>query len=97
MKIRNSPYLNEFVEFEVELNPINVEDSQGKDVTVNWKMLDGFDANKTFWTDANGLEMQKRKIRYEPTDDGKADPQSYSSNFYPVTSAIAMRDFSGNS
>lgn len=74
MKIRNSPYLNEFVEFEVELNPTNVEDSQGKDVTVNWKMLDGFDANKTFWTDANGLEMQKRTIKYEPTEDGKADP-----------------------
>ena len=74
MKVRNSPFLSGFVEFEVELNPINVEDSQGKDVTVNWKMLDGFNANKTFWTDSNGLEMQKRSVREFTSDDGQPNP-----------------------
>ena len=45
------------IEFEVELNSISTE-KYGRDVTVNWKMYDGFTANKTFWSDSNGLEMQ---------------------------------------
>jgi hypothetical protein len=51
------------IEFEVELNPIPFEDGVGKDVTVNWKLYDGFNINRTFWTDSNGLEMQERKIQ----------------------------------
>lgn len=35
--IRFSPkFWNEIIEFEVLLNPINVDDFQGKDVTANW-------------------------------------------------------------
>lgn len=46
------------IEFDVELSPISIkEDKRGKDITVNWKMYDGFNANQTFWTDSNGLEM----------------------------------------
>jgi len=55
-------------------------------------MYNGFQANKTFWTDSNALEMQERNIlnlsRPEHTISG---------NYYPVTSAIAMRDFQPNS
>ena len=60
MKVRNSKLFNDFIEIEVEMNSVNVDDNQGKDVTVNFRMYDGFDTNNTFWTDSNGLEMQKR-------------------------------------
>lgn len=93
IKVRFSPFFNELIEFDVELSPVPVNDKQGKDVTVNWKMYDGFDANKTFWTDSNGLQMQKRIINYRETFDVVKDTkQNISSNFYPVTSAIAIRD-----
>jgi hypothetical protein len=37
INIRFSPkFWNEIVEFEVLLNPINVDDWKGKDLTVNW-------------------------------------------------------------
>lgn len=50
--------LGELIEFDVELNGVPVElDRQGKDVFVSWRMYEGFDANGTFWTDSNGLEM----------------------------------------
>ena len=67
----------------------------GKDVTVNWKFFDNFNANKTFWTDSNGLEMQERRLNFNPTYPWNAehkDTQNISGNFYPVTSAIAIRD-----
>jgi len=54
------------IEFEVELSEIPIKDKWGKDVTVNWRMFDGFEANKTFWTDSNGLEMQKRRLNFNP-------------------------------
>ena len=45
--------MNAAIEFEVELNAVPARlDLQGKDVTVNWRMYDGFEANKTFWTDS---------------------------------------------
>jgi len=52
--------MQEIIEFEVELSPIPVDDFQGKDVTVNWKFFSGMDPQGQFWTDSNGLEMQKR-------------------------------------
>ena len=68
IKVRFSPLFNDMIEFDVELGQIPVDgDNQGKDLTVNWKMYDGFNGNKTFWTDSNGLEMQERRINYQPT------------------------------
>jgi hypothetical protein len=60
-------------------------------------MLDGFDTNKTFYTDTNGLEMAKRILNQKPGFDFssyKAEDKTnnISSNFYPIVSAIAMRD-----
>jgi hypothetical protein len=48
------------IEINVELNSIPIHDGVGKDVTVNWFMYDSFDANKTFWTDSNGLQNVER-------------------------------------
>lgn len=67
IKVRFSHTFQEMIEFEVELNGVPLDDKQGKDVTVNWRMYDGFNSNKTFYTDTNGLEMQQRWIDYQPT------------------------------
>ena len=48
------------------MSEIPIFDGKGKDVTVNFRMFDGFDANKTFWTDSNALEMQERVLNYNP-------------------------------
>lgn len=94
-KIRWSEDFGELIEFEVELVDIPLKENYGKDVTVNWKFFDGFEANKTFWTDSNGLDMQERRINYNPSYPwNKQDRQNISSNYYPVDSAIAMRDVS---
>lgn len=58
MRVRWSPFFDEFIEFEVGLSEIpTIDDGVGKNVIVNWKMFDNFEANKNFWTDSNGLEM----------------------------------------
>ena len=62
IRVRSSPIFDEFIEFEVSLSEIPFDHGVGKNVIVNWKMFDGFEANKTFWTDSNGLEMQEREI-----------------------------------
>jgi len=92
VKVRFSPLTPEIIEFVVELNPVPVDDNQGKDIMVNWKMFNGFNANKTFWSDSNGLEMQERNIRKLPRED-----ETIAGNMYPITSAIALRDFRNNS
>lgn len=64
---------------------------------MNWKMFDDFDINKQFWTDSNGLEMQERKLNYNPKFPWPiSDAQNVSSNYYPVDSAIAVRDSKKN-
>jgi hypothetical protein len=47
---------DDFVKYDVELNavPINNE-SVGKDVIVDWYMLDGFNTSRKLYVDANGL------------------------------------------
>jgi hypothetical protein len=60
MKIRYAPLFNELIEFQVELGPVPLDDNRSKDIIVNWKMYDDFDPKDVFWTDSNGMEMQKR-------------------------------------
>ncbi len=56
VKVRFSENFDNLIQIDVELNGIDIEDNKGKDVTVNWH-FDDFDANNTFWTDSNSLEM----------------------------------------
>jgi hypothetical protein len=91
IKVRFSQFIPELIEFLVELNSVPVDDDKGKDVMVNWKIYNGFDANQTFWTDSNSLEMVERNIRKLMRDD-----QTFAGNMYPITSAIAMRDIKGS-
>jgi hypothetical protein len=79
----------EFLEFEVEAqdNSRAAGTQASEFTTVAWKLLDGFEMNKKFWVDSNGLEMTQR-TQARSLGDG-AGP-----NFTPVSSAIALRDAS---
>lgn len=106
IKVRFSKYFKDLIEFQVELGPIPIDDDQGKSVTVNWKFFDDFDPKGEFWTDSNALEMQRRRIS-EQTREGNLtfmkDQSNYNPNYwtvsnsyFPVDSAIAMRDTNSN-
>jgi len=104
VNIRFAPkFWNEIIEFEVLLNPISIDDYRSKDITVNWQFYNEFDPKGRFWTDSNALGMVKRhlekvKIGYEPLDKSpNPNYKTISANFYPVDSAITMRDLSGKS
>jgi Glycosyl hydrolases family 38 C-terminal domain len=57
---------------------------------VNWLSYD-IDNADTFYTDSNGLEMQKRVMNYRPT--WELETEEYvSANYYPINSAIAIVD-----
>jgi len=88
-------HTNGFAQMTFELNGIPVmEDFQGKDVVATFH-FDDFHANQTFYTDSNGLEMQKRILNYRETFPW-TQVQNISGNFFPVDSAIAMRDLDSN-
>jgi len=92
IKIRFSHEFEEIIDFDVEINNVPMHiDHHGKDVIVQFKMYDGFNANKTFWTDTNGLEMLERRLNWRQTFI-PVMKQNISSNYYPITSAIAIRD-----
>lgn len=57
-------------------------------------MLDNFETNQTLYIDANGLEMQE-KFLYRRKEYKLKTNNIVASNFYPMTSAIAIRDKSG--
>jgi hypothetical protein len=66
--------------------------SFGHEVTVNF-IAPEIDNDSTFYTDSSGLAMQKRKLNYRPTWDlNLAAGQNNTANYYPVGSAIAIRD-----
>lgn len=82
--------LDKVIEWDVLLHGIPIEDDGlGKEVVVNWELLE-FDNESTFYTDANGLEMQKRVLNYRPDFTLETD-EVVSANYYPVNSAIAIR------
>lgn len=48
--------IDEFVKFHVSTNEVPItQDKTGKDVVVDWFLMDGFDTDDKFWVDTNGL------------------------------------------
>lgn len=82
------------LEWEVQMHGIpsnkKQEEKQGYEVVVNWEIPE-FQSADTFYTDSNGLEMQKRVLNYRP-DFTLVTDEFASSNYYPINSAIAIRD-----
>ena len=74
----------------MKLHGIPVNDNLGREVVANWQVVD-FDNSDTFYTDSNGLEMQKRILDTRPDWDLITNEKE-SSNYYPIQQAIAIRD-----
>lgn len=98
VKVRFSPkYFEQIIEYEVELNAVPIfNNNQGKDLIVNWRFFNGFDPRGKFWTDANSLQMLERNINQREQFKFNITNSKIASNYYPVDSAIAMRDFNGS-
>jgi hypothetical protein len=81
------------IRFNVDLDSLPVVDLDGYEVIAKWK-VDNFDNNETFFTDSNGLEMQKRILNYRPTwnfSESLADSnENITGNYYPINSGIFM-------
>lgn len=65
-------------------------DQDGKEVVATWGVSD-FDNQGVFYTDSNSLEMQRRQRDFRPTFELRTD-EPVSGNYYPVNTAIAIRD-----
>lgn len=63
---------------------------QGYEIVANWQFED-FVNDGTFYTDSNGLEMQKRVLNHREGYEFKSDNFA-PSNYYPVNFAAAIRD-----
>ncbi|XP_027202659.2 lysosomal alpha-mannosidase-like [Dermatophagoides pteronyssinus] len=86
--IRMDKY-NDNVEFDFVVGPIPVNDQIGKEIVVRYKT--DLENDETFYTDANGRQMLRRRWNYRPS--WKYNVQEpISGNYYPVNSRIAIRD-----
>ncbi|XP_064633968.1 lysosomal alpha-mannosidase-like [Lineus longissimus] len=79
----------EYAELEWTVGPIPIDDKQGKEVVAYFST--GLASNKTFYTDANGREIQTRIRDFRPTWKlGVNEPVA--GNYYPVNSRIYIQD-----
>lgn len=79
------------IQFDVHIDSIPSEDKQGKEVVASFDSSGSIYNNGIVYTDSNGLEMQNRTRDARPT--WNLVPTDYvSQNFYPVNTAIAIRD-----
>ena len=100
--------ISEFIKFQVDLNDIPIlngakqpqdgdnfealsSDMAGKDVVINWEFLDDFNTNSELWFDANGLKMIHKKF-WHRDEFNQSQTENIASNFFPIQSAIAVRD-----
>jgi hypothetical protein len=84
------------IKFDVDLESLPPAIYDGYEVIANFH-VDNFDNKQTFYTDSNGLEMQKRILNYRPTWDlvntnYKDSLENVTANYYPINSAISMED-----
>jgi len=91
VRIRLDQNSQEMVQWEVDLGYVPaIEDQQGKDVIVEWSFF-GVDFGDKLWYSANGLQMMEKKLNHREQFTMHTN-QTFSSNFYPITSALATRD-----
>ena len=78
-----------FVEFEYTIGPIPFADGLGKEVISRFDT--SLASNSTWWTDANGREMQQRIRNYRKTWTLN-NTEPVAGNYYPVNSRIFIQD-----
>jgi lysosomal alpha-mannosidase len=87
------------IKFKVDLGSLPDIQEDGHEVIVNFE-VENFDNQQIFFTDSNGLEMQKRTLNYRPTWDiqknYKDSKENVTANYYPINTAIAMVDEAKN-
>ncbi|RXG60900.1 hypothetical protein Avbf_17080 [Armadillidium vulgare] len=83
-----------YVEIEWLVGPIPVDDDVGKEI-INYFEFEEFITNNTFYTDANGRELQKRIKDYRETWDLPLDDEPVSRNYYPVTAQFVLNSVNG--
>ena len=83
----------------VDLDSLPIMNWRGYEAIVDFS-IKNFTNNKTFYTDSNGLEMQKRILNYRPTWDLQANYnqslENVTANYFPINSAISMVDVNTN-
>ena len=77
------------LEIETFVDSIPIDDGVGKEITMNIKT--SINNQYEFYTDANGLEMQKRKINYRPTWKLNVS-EPVSGNYYPINAMISINN-----
>ena len=87
--IRFSDPKSRDIDVETFVDSIDVSDNVGKEIVLLLKTT--LSNNKTFYTDSNGQEMQKRVLNYRPTWNFTT-VQPSSGNYYPVNAAIYIED-----
>lgn len=76
----------------MELYGIPYDHKIGHEVTINF-IAPELDNKGVFFTDSNGLAMQRRELNYRPTWNLELTAhQNITANYYPVGSGIAIRD-----
>ena len=69
----------------MDLNEISLGSKDtGKDVIVDWEILDNFESNDKLFFDANGLEMQEKTL-YKRKEYTLETDNTIASNYYPMT------------
>ena len=93
-----SPFISQVVrlyagqrhaEFEYTVGPIPIDDNWGKEIITRFDS--DINSNLLFYTDANGREMQERKVNYRPTWK-LSITEPVAGNYYPVNSRMYIRD-----
>nr|APA33853.1 seminal fluid protein [Nilaparvata lugens] len=77
------------IEFQWLVGPIPVEKWTGKEVITKYKTT--LQTNGELWTDSNGRRMIKRKRNYRSSWNLTLT-EPVASNYYPITSAAAIKD-----
>lgn len=81
--------------FDVDMDSIPGSKLDGYEVIVDFTIQD-FNNNQEFYTDSNGLEMQKRVLNYRPTFDLQKDYkegfENVTANYFPINTAISMKE-----
>ena len=77
------------LEIETFVDSIPIDDGVGKEITMNIKT--SINNQYEFYTDANGLEMQKRKINHRPTWKLNVS-EPVSGNYYPINAMISINN-----
>lgn len=98
MTLRVHPSDKGTFNLEVEVDLLGLPDGPygGHEVVVEFNIIN-FLNGQTFYTDSNGLDMQKRILNYRPTWDliglnyAKWN-DNITANFYPINSALQIRD-----